>query len=124
MLWYCGTIYPLKNVNYAETQNYVRLRCPRTLEHYKERIRTEESIQRFGCIRRHGWYQEIHPRLDSEGKDKKEIISKTLRKFEVLRNVLENFIENAMRKIDMIWAMFKVYFNNPNYLVKQSDYTC
>lgn len=26
-----------------------------------------------------------------------------------------------MRKIDMIWAMFKVYFNNPNYLVKQSD---
>lgn len=21
----------------------------------------------------------------------------------------------------MIWAMFKVYFNNPNYLVKQSD---
>ena len=26
-----------------------------------------------------------------------------------------------MRKIDMIWAMFKVYFNNHNYLVKQSD---
>lgn len=21
----------------------------------------------------------------------------------------------------MIWAMFKIYFNNPNYLVKQSD---
>ena len=35
-------------------------------ERYKERVRTEKSIQRFGCIRRHGWYQEIHPRLDSE----------------------------------------------------------
>ena len=26
-----------------------------------------------------------------------------------------------MQKIDMIWAMFKVYLNNPNYLVKQED---
>lgn len=23
--------------------------------------------------------------------------------------------------IDMIWAMFKVYFNNPNIIIKQSD---
>lgn len=36
------------------------------LEYHKERARTEESIQGFGCIRRYGWYQEIHPRLDSE----------------------------------------------------------
>ena len=33
--------------------------------------RTEESIQGFGCIRRHGWNQEIHPRLDSERERKK-----------------------------------------------------
>lgn len=41
-----------------------------------------------------------------------------------LRNVLENFIENAMGKVSklrMIWAMFKVYLNNPNYFVKQED---
>lgn len=42
-------------------------------------------------------------------------------------NVLENFIENAMGKISkfsklrMIWAMFKLYLNNPNYFVKQED---
>ena len=36
------------------------------LEHYKERIRTEESVQRFGYTGRYGWYQEIYPRLDSE----------------------------------------------------------
>lgn len=35
-------------------------------ERYKKRVRTEKSIQRLGCIRRHGWYQEIHPRLDSK----------------------------------------------------------
>ena len=29
------------------------------LEYHKERARTEESIQGFGCIRRYGWYQEI-----------------------------------------------------------------
>ena len=37
----------------------------------RERARTEESIQGFGCIRRHGWNQEIHPRLDSERERKK-----------------------------------------------------
>lgn len=26
-----------------------------------------------------------------------------------------------MEKIEMIWAMFKVYLNNPNYLVKRED---
>ena len=26
-----------------------------------------------------------------------------------------------MQKIEMIWAMFKVYLNNPNYFVKQED---
>lgn len=26
-----------------------------------------------------------------------------------------------MQKIEMIWAMFKVYLNNPNYYVKQED---
>lgn len=26
-----------------------------------------------------------------------------------------------MQKIEMIWAMFKVYLNNPNYYVKQDD---
>lgn len=26
-----------------------------------------------------------------------------------------------MKPIEMIWAMFKVYLNNPNYFVKQSD---
>lgn len=26
-----------------------------------------------------------------------------------------------MQKIDVIWAMFKVYLNNPNYFVKQGD---
>lgn len=40
------------------------------------------------------------------------------------RNVLENFIENAMGKVSklrMIWAMFKLYLNNPNYYVRQDD---
>lgn len=36
-------------------------------------------------------------------------------------NVLENFIESAMKKIEMIWAMFKIYLNNPNYYVQQGD---
>lgn len=39
-------------------------------------------------------------------------------------NVLENFIKNAMGKVGklrMIWAMFKLYLNNPNYFVKQED---
>mgnify|MGYP007021767777 CR=1 FL=1 len=36
------------------------------LEHYKKRIRTEESIQRFGYTGRYSWYQEIYPKLDSE----------------------------------------------------------
>ena len=36
-------------------------------------------------------------------------------------NVLENFIESAMKKIEMIWAMFKIYLNNPNYYVQQDD---
>lgn len=26
-----------------------------------------------------------------------------------------------MKPIEMIWVMLKVYFNNPNYFVKQSD---
>jgi hypothetical protein len=26
-----------------------------------------------------------------------------------------------MKKLDMIWAMLKIYLNNPNYFVKQSD---
>lgn len=26
-----------------------------------------------------------------------------------------------MQKIEMIWAIFKVYLNNPNYYVKQED---
>lgn len=26
-----------------------------------------------------------------------------------------------MKSIEIIWAMFKVYLNNPNYLVKQED---
>lgn len=26
-----------------------------------------------------------------------------------------------MKLIEMIWAMFKIYLNNPNYFVKQSD---
>ena len=26
-----------------------------------------------------------------------------------------------MKPIEMIWAMFKVYLNNPNYFVKQED---
>lgn len=29
--------------------------------------------------------------------------------------------ENVMEPIEMIWAMFKVYLNNPNYYVKQED---
>lgn len=36
-------------------------------------------------------------------------------------NVLENFIESAMKKIEMIWAMFKIYLNNPNHYVQQDD---
>lgn len=27
----------------------------------------------------------------------------------------------GMKPIEMIWAMFKVYLNNPNYYVKQED---
>lgn len=39
-----------------------------------------------------------------------------------LRNVLENFIKSAkMEKLEIIWAMFKKYLNNPTYLVKQED---
>lgn len=26
-----------------------------------------------------------------------------------------------MKKLDMIWAMLKIYLNNPNYFVKQND---
>jgi hypothetical protein len=26
-----------------------------------------------------------------------------------------------MKKIEMIWAMFKIYLNNPNYYVQQDD---
>lgn len=26
-----------------------------------------------------------------------------------------------MTKIEMIWAMFKIYLNNPNYYVRQDD---
>jgi hypothetical protein len=26
-----------------------------------------------------------------------------------------------MKKIEMIWAMFKIYLNNPNYYVRQED---
>ena len=29
-----------------------------------------------------------------------------------------------MKPIEMIWAMFKVYLNNPNYFVKQRGCTC
>lgn len=38
-------------------------------------------------------------------------------------NVLENFIKSVLNNEtnEMIWAMFKVYLNNPNYFVKQED---
>lgn len=36
-------------------------------------------------------------------------------------NELENFIKNVMEKIDIIWAMFKIYLNNPNHIVYQDD---
>lgn len=39
-------------------------------------------------------------------------------------NVLENFIKSVLNNEtnrDVIWVMFKVYLNNPNYFVKQED---
>lgn len=59
--------------------------------------------------------------LIRKGKDRKEIISKTVEKFEVPKKRIRELYRECNEKIDMIWAMFKVYFNNPNYLVKQSD---
>lgn len=57
--------------------------------------------------------------LIRKGKEKKKLLPKPLRNSKYQENVLENFIRNA--KIEMIWAMFKVYLNNPNYYVKQED---
>ena len=39
--------------------------------------------------------------LIRKGKERKEIITKTVEKFEVPRNVLENFIKNAKNRNDM-----------------------
>ncbi len=74
-------------------------------EYHKERARTEESIQGFGCIRRHGWNQEIHPSLIRKGKKEKKLLPKPLRNSKYQENVLENFIKNAKNRNDM--AMFK-----------------
>lgn len=59
--------------------------------------------------------------LIRKGKDKKEIISKTVEKFEVPRKRIRELYRECNRKIDMIWAMFKIYLNNPNYYVRQED---
>ena len=62
--------------------------------------------------------------LIRKGKDRKKLSQRQLRNSKYLRNVLENFIENAMGKVNklrMIWAMFKLYLNNPNYYVRQDD---
>lgn len=59
--------------------------------------------------------------LIRKGKDKKEIISKTVEKFEVPRKRIRELYRECNEKIDMIWAMFKIYLNNPNYYVRQED---
>lgn len=62
--------------------------------------------------------------LIRKGKDKKRLSQRQLRNSKYQENVLENFIENAMGKVNklrMIWAMFKLYLNNPNYYVRQED---
>ena len=62
--------------------------------------------------------------LIRKGKTEKKLSQRQLRNSKYLRNVLENFIENAMGKVNklrMIWAMFKLYLNNPNYYVRQDD---
>lgn len=46
----------------------------------------------------------------------------TLKGMKQLRDdITEAIKENVMKPIEMIWAMFKVYLNNPNYYVKQED---
>lgn len=59
--------------------------------------------------------------LIRKGKDKKEIISKTVEKFEVPKKRIRELYRECNEKIDMIWAMFKIYLNNPNYYVRQED---
>lgn len=59
--------------------------------------------------------------LIRKGRDKKEIISKTVEKFEVPRKRIRELYRECNEKIDMIWAMFKIYLNNPNYYVRQED---
>lgn len=59
--------------------------------------------------------------LIRKGKDKKEIISKTVEKFEVPRKRIRELYRECNEKIEMIWAMFKIYLNNPNYYVRQED---
>lgn len=59
--------------------------------------------------------------LIRKGRDKKEIISKTVEKFEVPRKRIRELYRECNEKIEMIWAMFKIYLNNPNYYVRQED---
>ena len=61
--------------------------------------------------------------LIRKGKDRKEIISKTVEKFEVPKKRIRELYKecNGKSKLRMIWAMFKLYLNNPNYYVRQDD---
>lgn len=59
--------------------------------------------------------------LIRKGKDRKEIITKTVDKFEVPKKRIRELYRECNEKLDMIWAMLKIYLNNPNYFVKQND---
>lgn len=62
--------------------------------------------------------------LIRKGKDRKEIISKTVEKFEVPKKRIRELYKECngkVGKLRMIWAMFKLYLNNPNYYVRQDD---
>ena len=67
------------------------------LEHYKERIRTEESIQRFGCIEDTVGIKKYIRGLIRKGKDRKEIISKTVEKFEVPKKRIRELYKECIK---------------------------
>ncbi len=68
----------IKNVNMRRSE-LCAFKMSQNMNITRKERRTEESIQGFGCIRRHGWNQEIIRGLIRKGKERKEVITKTLR---------------------------------------------
>ncbi len=87
--------YQLKNVNYAR----LRIMCIQNVteyEYHKERARTEESIQDLDVLE-----DTLESRntseLDSERKERKEVITKTVEKFEVPRKRIRELYKECKK---------------------------